>query len=342
MSHSRRSGFTLIELLVVIAIIAILIALLVPAVQKVREAAARTQCTNHLKQIGLGAQNFHDTNKRFPPLRLSGGEGWATFWVLIMPFMEQGALYEKWDLTKKYAQQTAFARQTPVPAYFCPSRRAPLAGLSVSENLYVNDAIDIKPPGNADPVPTGTLEVRFSAANLLPGALGDYAVCVGDMRGSPNNPSVQNWFNVNSNGAIILATNTVTGGVLTSWSSNTSFNKILDGSSNTFLAGEKHVPQGMFGRIKVGDGPIYSGAWSAFVARLGGIEDPIATGPTDYGRSSGAVDGIFARRFGSWHPGICQFVFCDGSVRPIRNSIDTANLRRFASRDDGETVSYAE
>src|ERR1700692_3284510 len=107
-SSSPRRAFTLIELLVVIAIIAILIALLVPAVQKVREAAARTQCLNNLKQIGLACHNHHDVHKRLPP----GGANdeppfgtdvpspghWGSSWmVYLLPYIDQEPLYDRWQ-----------------------------------------------------------------------------------------------------------------------------------------------------------------------------------------------------------------------------------------------------
>src|SRR5476651_2033014 len=108
-TKKRRAGFTLIELLVVIAIIAILIALLVPAVQKVRAAAARTQCINNLKQLGLGLQSFAGDNKAFPPSHTTATtpatvvtnqkHHWAT---LVLPYIDQTALYAQINFAKDY------------------------------------------------------------------------------------------------------------------------------------------------------------------------------------------------------------------------------------------------
>ena len=129
----KRRGFTLIELLVVIAIIAILIALLVPAVQKVREAAARMSCTNNLKQIGLGLHNYHDANRCFPSGYVSNfdgngndtgpGWGWAAY---ILPYMEQNNLYAAIHFDQAIESSlNASVRVTPLKSYLCPSDDAP-------------------------------------------------------------------------------------------------------------------------------------------------------------------------------------------------------------------------
>src|SRR6185503_18738851 len=147
-----RSAFTLIELLVVIAIIAILIALLVPAVQKVRESASRTQCANNLKQIVLAAHNFNDALRFLPPSRVGQNSNTTTqygTWALYMlPYLEQQNLFNLWDITQTYANQpNANAYTTPVPVFLCPTRRAFMLS---------------KTP---DP---------------MPGVVGDYAGCGGD------------------------------------------------------------------------------------------------------------------------------------------------------------------
>src|SRR5262249_39533816 len=107
----RRGGFPLIELLVVIALIALPIRPLLPAVTKVREAANRASCTNNLKQTGLAIHNFHDTNKSLPPGRIS--DIWATWAVLILPYMEEDNVYRLWEpiTDRRYHEQPDAARR---------------------------------------------------------------------------------------------------------------------------------------------------------------------------------------------------------------------------------------
>jgi prepilin-type N-terminal cleavage/methylation domain-containing protein len=159
---ARRGAFTLIELLVVIAIIAILIALLVPAVQKVRAAAARTQCENNMKQIGLALANFENAWKFFPPGAVRAAlpklgipanvkHSWPPF---ILPYLEQQAVYQIYDFKSDWtAASNKAARETIIPTFYCPANPGGARVVPITSPASVNVAItDYGPDNSYDPL----------------------------------------------------------------------------------------------------------------------------------------------------------------------------------------------
>ncbi len=281
----RRRGFTLIELLVVIAIISTLIGMLLPAVQKAREAAARIQCANNLHQLGLALHNYEGTFGQFPPDRRWVGS--ATWLVELMPFVEQENLYRQWDVNATYYQQNVTARTTPVKIYFCPSRRAsnspPTASLS------------------------GDLP-SWGGGTHLPGALSDYAACLG--RSAYDTPGEGDG---GSSGAFQLGV-------------GARFADFSDGTSQTLMVGEKHIPKGKQG-VGWWDCSAYNGDYHQCSTRAAGRQYPLTTNPLDQGW-----------KFGSRHLGVVEFCFADGHVQSIPETINPYVLELLALRDDGQVI----
>lgn len=302
MSRRAHSGFTLIELLVVIAIISILIGLLLPAVQKAREAAMRLSCVNNLKQIGL-AMHHHEFNLgRLPPTHLGyhpeayckyhGNLGKLTWSVLLLPYLEQANFYYTFDLNVCYYEQGNSRALQPVKNYFCPTRRTATS----SPRHSISGDIPSHGP------------LAVSTSNHFPGGLSDYAVCI-DSRGTD------------------VPTDTVRNlsGPFEAIE-GLRFADFSDGLSNTLLVGEKHIP-----RDKLGTGwwdcSTYNGDYSRCSTRAAGVLFPITTNPNDTGW-----------KFGSGHLQVVNFCFADGRVVAVKERTAPAILELLSTRNDGKVI----
>ncbi|MBA4192290.1 MAG: prepilin-type cleavage/methylation domain-containing protein [Planctomycetaceae bacterium] len=301
----RRAAFTLIELLVVIAIIAVLIGLLLPAVQKVREAAARVQCSNNLKQLGLASHNYHDNLQTLPPAWLGGNsldpDGWASWGVLLLPYLEQNNIYQLWNLNYPASKQPAAAYQQQVKAYHCPSR--PDFVLSTSD---------------------------FVAGG---GGLTDYAASFGTgANGSNSNGTIIPTANMGSSVTTDASGNPV---LKPGWRGQLNLLSISDGTSNTLLFGEKHIrPNSLRGKNE--DRSIFGGQTNS-QRRMAGLD---VNGDARPLRPPQDQTGVLANSsFGGPHTGICQFVLADGSVKAFLLSTDLNTLAGLSTRSGGENIS---
>lgn len=315
MRRSHPRAFTLLELLVVIALIAVLIGLLVPAVQKVRAAAARMQCSNNLKQVALAAHGYHDANGRFPPglvpVDRSGGRfaGGTNLWVELLDHLEQRPLRQRWDMAdyrNNLVGGTAATTAVVLQVLVCP----------------------------ADPLPRGIHQLQVDGD--LAWASGHYAISSYAGNGGTR-----------SFGDTAPASND---GVFFRWS-QVRIADVTDGTSSTLLVGERSHRDAEFDRLTPAIDPeTYPlagwGGWAS--AHSVGVSPgdvllsaavpinyrvPAGSGGTDL---SWIDDRLSA--YGSGHPGGANFAFADGSVRFVRETVALPVLQALGTRAGGEAA----
>jgi prepilin-type N-terminal cleavage/methylation domain-containing protein/prepilin-type processing-associated H-X9-DG protein len=336
--RSARLAFTLIELLVVIAIIAVLIGLLLPAVQKVRDAAARAACQNNLKQIGLALHNHQDAKGSLPPGGMQtqkNGTPCYTNWAIeILPFMEQDALYRRYNQSKLNTDALNYAALATqrVKSYECPSdnligtMEPPASGPDTTRPWMhgsyravsgkIQAAIDwgcwdtfepyYWPGGRFDPKFRGPLHGTATAYNGIP---------------------AQTYVEPTTNCPI-----SVMGGP-------ESIAAIPDGTSNTLMVGEN-----TFNDV-TRRATFWAYTYASYNQSSIGLESRLLT--NRYGLSSTDTSGCYGqpglygdqmckRAFGSNHTGGLNFVMCDGSVRFVSYNVDMNLLANMATIEGGE------
>lgn len=350
----RRSGFTLIELLVVIAIIGVLIGLLLPAVQKVREAANRLKCQNNLKQIGVALHNYHDSNQCLPTGGATdqppfgtvppsgGGYGGSSWLVYLLPYVEQDAVFRKWQF---YGPNTSTAgsgyyntnnenlcSQLMMPTYRCPSSTLPLWSTSKGTANISNPMVPTYAgiSGAVNGAIPGFTETRLSTMK-----------------------SGGSWGGTVSSGGVLFANGVV------------SIRDIIDGTSNTMAVGEQSdTLQTLDGTII----PWSASNWNGWP--LGPCFTYVPNGQTNQAdnRSYSMITIRYALNQKTGWPngtatsggncpttGVCfgggantplnstdsggvNILLCDGAVRFLANSTSLATLAMLATRDDGQTL----